>query len=105
MTHGEILARYVGSFVDALWDAGVEDVGLCPGSRSTPLALMIMRHERLKVWTHLDERSCAFFALGMAKANRRPLESPAARKGTTVGLPGSVSTVRKPGCTSAAGVS
>ena len=73
MTHGETLARYAGAFVDALWDAGVEDVCLCPGSRSTPLALMIKRHERLKVWTHLDERSCAFFALGMAKANRRPV--------------------------------
>jgi len=73
MTQGETLAKYVGAFVDALWDAGVEDVCLCPGSRSTPLALMIMRHERIKVWTHLDERSCAFFALGMAKANRRPV--------------------------------
>ena len=77
MTHGETLARYVGAFVDALSDAGVEHVCLCPGSRSTPLALMITRHERFKVWMHLDERSCAYFALGMAKANRRPWRSSA----------------------------
>jgi 2-succinyl-5-enolpyruvyl-6-hydroxy-3-cyclohexene-1-carboxylate synthase len=73
LTPGAVLARYVGAFVDELAAAGVEDVCLCPGSRSTPLALVIRRHPTLKVWTHLDERSCAFFALGMAKASRRPV--------------------------------
>ena len=73
LTPGAVLARYVGAFVDELAAAGVEDVCLCPGSRSTPLALLIMRHPALKVWTHLDERSCAFFALGMAKMSRRPV--------------------------------
>ena len=73
LTPGQVLARYVGAFADALVVAGVEHVCLCPGSRSTPLALVIMRHPGLKVWTHLDERSCAFFALGMAKALHRPV--------------------------------
>jgi len=66
--HADVLARYVGTFVDELVACGLEDVCLCPGSRSAPLALMFARHPRVKVWTHLDERSCAYFALGMAKA-------------------------------------
>ncbi len=66
--YADVLGRYCGAFADALAGAGVEHVCLCPGSRSTPLALTFARHPRIKVWTHLDERSCAYFALGMAKA-------------------------------------
>jgi 2-succinyl-5-enolpyruvyl-6-hydroxy-3-cyclohexene-1-carboxylate synthase len=67
LSHAEILGRYVGVFVDELVAAGVENVCMCPGSRSTPLALTFERHPGIKTWMHLDERSCAYFALGMAK--------------------------------------
>jgi 2-succinyl-5-enolpyruvyl-6-hydroxy-3-cyclohexene-1-carboxylate synthase len=69
LSHGEVLGRFVGVFVDELVACGIENVCLCPGSRSTPLAIAFARHPSITVWTHLDERSCAYFALGMAKAN------------------------------------
>lgn len=73
LTPGHLLQLFVGSFVDELARAGVCHVCLCPGSRSTPLALLLRQHPAITVWTHLDERSAAFFALGMAKTLREPV--------------------------------
>ncbi|MBI3997645.1 MAG: 2-succinyl-5-enolpyruvyl-6-hydroxy-3-cyclohexene-1-carboxylic-acid synthase, partial [Armatimonadetes bacterium] len=63
---------YIGAAVDDLVRSHVTHLVLCPGSRSTPLALCAARHPGMKVWTLLDERSAGFFALGLAKALRRP---------------------------------
>ena len=60
-------------FVDGLVQAGLADAIVCPGSRSTPLALALRAHPGVRVRVLLDERSAGFFALGMAKAARRPV--------------------------------
>lgn len=70
---GQLLQQFVGAFVNELVHSGVTHVCLCPGSRSTPLALLLRRHPAIRVWSHLDERSAAYFALGMAKALRQPV--------------------------------
>jgi len=63
---------FLGAFVDELSRVGIEDVVVSPGSRSTPLAMVFDRSNfRLRV--DIDERGAAFFALGMAKATRRPV--------------------------------
>jgi 2-succinyl-5-enolpyruvyl-6-hydroxy-3-cyclohexene-1-carboxylate synthase len=72
MNPENILALYVGAFVDELARAGVTQLCFCPGSRSTPLAMTFAADPRFKLWQHLDERSAAFFALGLAKAHGRP---------------------------------
>jgi 2-succinyl-5-enolpyruvyl-6-hydroxy-3-cyclohexene-1-carboxylate synthase len=67
------LSISVGAFVDELVCSGVRHFCVCPGSRSTPLALMIARHPAAKLWMHIDERSAAFFGLGLAKTLREPV--------------------------------
>jgi 2-succinyl-5-enolpyruvyl-6-hydroxy-3-cyclohexene-1-carboxylate synthase len=64
---------YVGAFVDELQRAGVHHVVVCPGSRSTPLAICIAEQPGIHAWMHVDERSAAFFGLGMAKRLSQPV--------------------------------
>lgn len=64
---------YIQAFVDELQRAGVHNVVICPGSRSTPLAMVLAKQAGIHTWMHIDERSAAFFALGMAKRLGRPV--------------------------------
>ena len=52
-------------------DLGLEHLAISPGSRNTPLAIAAAETDGLAVSVHLDERSAAFFGLGMAKATGR----------------------------------
>lgn len=72
MNHTEVLTRYIAHFIDELAKNGVTDVVISPGSRSTPLAMTAVEHPDLQDWVIIDERSAAFFALGMAKQTKRP---------------------------------
>jgi 2-succinyl-5-enolpyruvyl-6-hydroxy-3-cyclohexene-1-carboxylate synthase len=58
--------------VQELVRSGVHDVCLTPGSRCTPLTNAFVEHPEVRTFTHIDERSSAFFALGRAKATGRP---------------------------------
>jgi 2-succinyl-5-enolpyruvyl-6-hydroxy-3-cyclohexene-1-carboxylate synthase len=66
-------AAIAGAFVAELARSGVRHAVVCPGSRSTPLALALAEEGAIKVWLHVDERSAAFFALGMARALSAPV--------------------------------
>ncbi len=65
---------YLGlrAFCDELARCGVREACTSPGSRSTPLVLSVARAPGLRATSHIDERSGAFFALGLAKATGRP---------------------------------
>jgi 2-succinyl-5-enolpyruvyl-6-hydroxy-3-cyclohexene-1-carboxylate synthase len=55
------------TLVDELVAAGLDAVCLSPGSRSTPLTVAFAEHPDIDVFSHLDERASAFFALGRAR--------------------------------------
>jgi 2-succinyl-5-enolpyruvyl-6-hydroxy-3-cyclohexene-1-carboxylate synthase len=61
------------AFVDELFVAGIRDAIVCPGSRSTPVALALRAHAGVHVQVLIDERSAGFFALGLARTTRRPV--------------------------------
>ena len=50
---------------------GIEDVIICPGSRSAAMTLAFSRNPKIKTKVIADERSAAFVALGMAQQSRK----------------------------------
>jgi len=61
------------AFCDELARCGMEHACTAPGSRSTPIVLSLVRQPRIRCWSHIDERSAGFFALGAAKLSGHPV--------------------------------
>ena len=72
MNSGVTTTSWVSAFCDELARCGVREVVVAPGSRSTPLVMAFAGDDRFKCRVHLDERSGAFFALGVGKATGCP---------------------------------
>jgi 2-succinyl-5-enolpyruvyl-6-hydroxy-3-cyclohexene-1-carboxylate synthase len=58
--------------VETLARLGLRQAVVCPGSRSAPLTFALARHPQIEAIPVLDERSAAFFALGLARQHHRP---------------------------------
>lgn len=63
----------VQAFIAQLYQSGVRDVCISPGSRSTPLTMAFVRHGGFSLWSVLDERSSGFFAVGLARSKQQPV--------------------------------
>lgn len=55
-----------------LKQAGVENVVVCAGARNAPLVLAI-QDQNFKIFNYFEERSAAFFALGLIKSTQKPV--------------------------------
>ena len=60
-------------FIDQLVNLGVKYACVSPGSRSTPLIISFTGNKNITLHTIVDERSSAFFALGLAKKSNTPV--------------------------------
>ena len=57
-------------------EAGITDAVISPGSRNAPLSLALVAAQKrglIKLHIRIDERTAAFYALGLAKASNRPV--------------------------------
>lgn len=73
MNNSTLLARVI---VRQIIEAGVTDVVISPGSRNAPLSLAFYQAADkglISLHVRIDERTAAFFALGIAKATGRPV--------------------------------
>ncbi len=66
-------ATFAATLFDEWSRCGLVDVVLCPGSRSTPLAVACAANTALRLHVRIDERSAGFFAIGRALVTRRPV--------------------------------
>jgi len=65
-------AAFAATMVDEWARGGVSHAVVCPGSRSTPLAVALARDRRVAVHVRLDERSAGFIGLGIGMATGTP---------------------------------
>ncbi|NBC46558.1 MAG: 2-succinyl-5-enolpyruvyl-6-hydroxy-3-cyclohexene-1-carboxylic-acid synthase [Gammaproteobacteria bacterium] len=68
--------RWSLALLEGMVSAGISQLVLSPGARSTPLVIAAQRLEqagRLVLTPVLDERSAGFFALGLARASLQPV--------------------------------
>ena len=73
MSQSTRLARVI---VRQILEAGITDAVISPGSRNAPLSLALVAaqdRKLIKLHIRIDERTAAFYALGLAKATNRPV--------------------------------
>lgn len=61
------------NIIQELISTGVEEFILCAGARNSPFVKIFSANPQLKVYHFFEERSAAFFALGLIAAKRRPV--------------------------------
>ena len=63
----------VTTLIETLVSKGLKKVVISPGSRNAPLSLSFYHHPAIELLVIPDERSAAYFALGMAQQLREPV--------------------------------
>lgn len=61
------------TLVQLCLEKGINHIVISPGSRNAPLTIGFGEHPEFKCFSVVDERSAAFFALGMAQQLKKPV--------------------------------
>lgn len=61
------------SIIQLFLEKGIHTIIISPGSRNAPLTIGFVNHPKFKCYSIADERSAAFFALGMAQQTNQAL--------------------------------
>ena len=72
MEHGTLNLRLAEAWLSALAGAGVTEICACSGARCAPFLALLEKCGGFLVHRFFEERSAAFFALGRARALKRP---------------------------------
>ena len=65
--------KSVQDLVRIFLEKGITDIVFSPGSRNAPLSISFYNHPGFTCYNIPDERSAAFFALGMAQQLNKPV--------------------------------
>lgn len=61
------------SIIEIFRAKGIQNIVISPGSRNAPLTIGFTNHDYFKCYSVADERSAAFFALGIAQQLQQPV--------------------------------
>ncbi len=70
--HADLQAAFAATLADEWVRHGIRHAVVCPGSRSTPLALALAAQPGISVHVRLDERSAGFTGIGIGLATGTP---------------------------------
>ena len=59
--------------ISACYQFNIDTVVISPGSRNAPLTIGFSNHSEIEVFSLVDERCAAFFALGIAQQKQKPV--------------------------------
>lgn len=59
--------------ITSLLEWGVQEFYICAGLRNIPIIEVLLQLDNLNVYSHFEERSAAFYALGRIKSIRKPV--------------------------------
>ena len=62
------------SVIELFRHKGIQHIVISPGSRNAPLTIGFAQHPDFHCYSIADERSAAFFALGLAQQLRKPVD-------------------------------
>lgn len=73
MSNKKLNTYWSNEVVNILDQKGVRCACISPGSRNTSLVKAFIENKNIKCFSHIDERSNAYFALGIAKKEQEPV--------------------------------